>query len=508
MEELLKSSVIKALVFSAHAKFGSQPIYMFPKEVSEEELKEFKSQNAFKLTLRDYTQISIKNLSLFISDREVSLNDDLQEFQYFGILPYPDFQLTSLTFFHFIKTDFIDKPVPCAFSILVDEIDRSFLYNNINQIKPIIIEFSKRFDKEILGINDFKSWQEIEPFIMDFIINLRKIEKEPYTLVATQRKIKVLFVGLDDSGKSSFLLSVDRKYSKLMRLKPTHGVDIKSINILGLNIFIWDLGGQSGFRERYINKAQIYLYEADLLFYFIDVKNKDRFEESFDYLQNVNKKLKDFRQKTPIVFVLSKADPDILDSKEIKENIKLIKSRIIEITSEVEPETFTTSIFDNFNFSILRTFSLGLSKLSPNRELINLNLRYLSIQSGVYFALLLNNDGLDLADFYSNEMFSLPEFKPSQIEGIDVKNVYNIFETSAPQFAILYKIFAKFKTLKQEEAIFKMARLVFLLKRIHISDRLLFILFFMDTEEKKVKINELLPDFIKRIEDLILRYIF
>ena len=293
-----------------------------------------------------------------------------------------------------------------------------------------------------------------------------------------------------------------------MRLKPTHGVDIKSINILGLNIFIWDLGGQSGFRERYINKAQIYLYEADLLFYFIDVKNKDRFEESFDYLQNVNKKLKDFRQKTPIVFVLSKVDPDILDSKEIKENIKLIKSRIIEITSEVEPETFTTSIFDNFNFSILRTFSLGLSKLSPNRELINLNLRYLSIQSGVYFALLLNNDGLDLADFYSNEMFSLPEFKPSQIEGIDVKNVYNIFETSAPQFAILYKIFAKFKTLKQEEAIFKMARLVFLLKRIHISDRLLFILFFMDTEEKKAKINELLPDFIKRIEDLILRYIF
>ena len=96
--------------------------------------------------------------------------------------------------------------------------------------------------------------------------------------------MKILFAGLDDSGKTSFLLSVDRKYSKLIGLKPTTGASIKSIEALGATIFLWDLGGQLTFRKKYINRAEIYLYEADLLFYFIDIRNKIRFDESIEYL--------------------------------------------------------------------------------------------------------------------------------------------------------------------------------------------------------------------------------
>lgn len=82
-----------------------------------------------------------------------------------------------------------------------------------------------------------------------------------------------------------------------------------------------------------------------------------------------------------------------------------------------------------------------------------------------------------------------------------------VFEITAPQFTMLYKIFAKFKALRQEEAVFKIANLIVLLKRIQISDLSLFILFLMDDESKKQKIDALLPDFVNRTEELLVNYI-
>ncbi|GAG79897.1 unnamed protein product, partial [marine sediment metagenome] len=43
-----------------------------------------------------------------------------------------------------------------------------------------------------------------------------------------------------------------------------------------------------------------------------------------------------------------------------------------------------------------------------------------------------------------------------------------VFEVTAPQFAMLFKIFSRFKALKQEEAIFKVADSVILFKKIQV----------------------------------------
>ena len=101
----------------------------------------------------------------------------------------------------------------------------------------------------------------------------------------------------------------------------------------------------------------------------------------------------------------------------------------------------------------------------------------------------------------------LTEFLKSDIKGVKEDNIRNIFEITAPQFTMLYKIFAKFKALKQEEAIFKVSNSIILFKKIQIADIPTFILFLIDDEEKKDKINELLPDFVNRTKDLIMRYI-
>ena len=109
--------------------------------MSEEEYDELLSkEDTFRLTLRHCIQVSIKNLSLLIGDRVYDESDEeVLNLQHFGVLPYPDFNLTSLTFFRFIKPKFSTKPIASSFSILVDENKRSFLYNNVNQIKPLVL---------------------------------------------------------------------------------------------------------------------------------------------------------------------------------------------------------------------------------------------------------------------------------------------------------------------------------------------------------------------------------
>ena len=498
MERLFESSIIKGFIFSAYGELGPQPVYTWPNYYSEKEIKLIKKEEikTLILSLRDVTQISIKNLSLFISDREFSQNDKFQNLRYFAILPYPDFKATSLTYFHYIKNSSFNQPVATAFSILVDEYSRSFLYNNINRIKPIVSEFFTKFDQKL--IENYPPQEEIEAFFIELFNQLNEIEKNPSTQITSHRKLKLIFAGLDDSGKTSFLLSVDRKYSKLIGLKPTTGASIKSIEALGATIFLWDLGGQLKFRRKYIDKAEIYLYEADLIFYFIDIKNESRFDESIEYLLNIKKVLGEFNQNTPIVYILSKGDSDILNTGEIKNNIENVKQKLSEITPQEPPEFYVTSIFQIF--TILRAFSSGISKLSPNRNLINHNLKNFSIKTKTYLTLLLSEDGLVLADFYSPKAKKLTKIPKSE-------ELINVFEVTAPQFAMLFKIFSKFKALQEEEAIFKVSESVILFKRIKVAEENMFILFLVDNEKRKEKINTKLPNFLDQTKELLLRYI-
>jgi GTPase SAR1 family protein len=499
MEELLKSSIVKGFVFSVFGELGPTPIYCFPNYVTEKEFeeltKESKNLDDLILTYRDITQISIKNLSLFISDKIISEEEDLTKIQYFAILPYPDFDTTSLTYFHFVRTKKDDRPIATAFSILVEEKSRSFLYNNINRIKPVVSGFFRNFDKKI--IDSYPQRESTENNFQDLLLELIEIEKNPSTPITTHRKMKILFAGLDNSGKTSFLLSVDRKFSKLIGLKPTAGASIKSIEALGATIFLWDLGGQRKFREKYIDKAEIYLYEADLLFYFIDIKDRIRFGESIEYLQKLKDVMREFNQQTPIVYVLSKGDSDVLNTGEIKENIEFIKNKLSKINGDAPFEVYTTSIFQIY--TILRAFSSGISKLSPNRDLINHNLKNFSLMTETFLTLLLSADGLVLADYYSKEAMNLTKIPKSE--------VMNVFEVSAPQFTVLFKIFAQFKALQKEEAIFKVSDTIIIFKRIQIEDNNMFLLFLVDNENKKENINKELLGFLKYTTDLLLRYI-
>ena len=462
MDKLIESSIIKGMVFCAFDKLGPQPIYMFPQPLEVEELEsmsqEEKERNLLTISLRDYTQIAIKNISLLIGDgavynKEIEI---LKNYQYFGVIPFPDLKLTSLTFFHFFETEISEIPAASAFCILIDEKKRSFLYNNINRLKNIIIDFFTNFDKKLT--KQIPPQKKIESDFRNLVKKIITIEKTPSTPISSQRKMKILFAGLDNSGKTSFLLSIDRKFSKLIGLSPTRGADVSSIEALGATIFIWDLGGQKMYHERYLNKAQIYLFEADLLFYFIDIRDKNRFEESIEYLKKMKIALADLEQNTPIVYILSKGDSDILESEEIKANIKNITSELIKLTPEGTPEIFITSLFQIF--SILRAFSSGIAKLSPNRDLVEHNLGEFSLATNASLILLLSSDGLVLAESFNSKALQITEMQNSE-------ELLNVFEVVAPQFTMLFKIFSNFKATEKDEATFTQENTCVKLRYVH-----------------------------------------
>ncbi len=502
MDDLIETSIVKGLVFCAYDKLGPQPIYTFPKPIKgkdlEPENKEKIGGKGLIMSFTDYMQISIKTLSLLLGDGMLFNKDYalLKRYQYFGVIPFPDFHLTALTFFHFVEVKFDEAPLASAFCILVDENQRGFLYNNINRLKNIVLDFFNEFDKIIT--EEFLPQEQVERYFKSLLKKIITIEKTPSTPITSQRKMKILFAGLDDSGKTSFLLLIDRKFSKLIGLRPTRGADVSSIEALGSTIFLWDLGGQKAYHEKYLSKAQIYLFEADLLFYFIDIRNKARFKESIEYLKNIKKALSQLEQTTPIIYVLSKGDPDIIDSKEIKNNLKVIKNELVKISLDKSPEIYITSVFQIF--TILRAFSSGIAKLSPNRGLIEHNLLTFSSKTDIYLALLLSNDGLVLAEYYTPEAMKITEMRKSD-------ELLNVFEVVAPQFAMLFKIFSKYKAAEKDEAIFKVSNSVILFKKIKVLHYDMFILFLLDNENTKEKINKNIQDFLDRTQDLLIRYI-
>ena len=502
MDTLIESSIIKGMVLCVFDKLGPQPIYMFPQPLEIEELenkkKENKDKNILAISLRDYIQIAIKNISLLIGDGAVYNKDIeiLKNYQYFGIIPFPDLQLTSLTFFHFINTEFTEMPIASAFCILIDEKRRSFLYNNINRLKNIVIDFFSKFDKKMSA--EFQPQNKVESDFKGLLKKIIIIEQTPSTPISSQRKMKILFAGLDNSGKTSFLLSVNRKFSKLIGLSPTRGADVSSIEALGATIFLWDLGGQKQYHEKYLSKAQIYLFEADLLFYFIDIRDEDRFEESIEYLNKIKNALTQLEQDTPIIYVLTKGDADIIESKEIKANIKTVTTKLTELSHDGPAEIYITSLFQIF--TILRAFSSGIAKLSPNRNLVEHNLREFSSVTEASLILLLSSDGLVLAESFTPKALQITEMQNSE-------DLMNVFEVVAPQFTMLFKIFANFKATEKDEATFKVSDSVILFKKIQVLNYSMYVLFLLDEENKKEQIDQNLKEFLKRTQDLLIRYI-
>ena len=88
-------------------------------------------------------------------------------------------------------------------------------------------------------------------------------------------------LGLDCAGKTTILKSVSNENIK--QIKPTEGFNLKTLTIDGVNLSVWDLGGQEKLRQFWSN----YFEKCHCLIYVVDAADEDRVAEAGKELRSL-----------------------------------------------------------------------------------------------------------------------------------------------------------------------------------------------------------------------------
>ena len=172
---------------------------------------------------------------------------------------------------------------------------------------------------------------------------------------------KILFCGLENGGKTSILLMLDKRFSLLPTVKPTIKAKrtFHTNSLLGTSIVRWDLGGQKNYRKIYLGDKSKYFTDMQSIFYVIDIQAPEKFEESLMFLKDITDIITDSHPDNfQLLLLLHKYDPDIKNDNVILKHIEYLQNRTSSIIKDLKFTIFKTSIYDKA--SLLKAFSDGV----------------------------------------------------------------------------------------------------------------------------------------------------
>lgn len=142
----------------------------------------------------------------------------------------------------------------------------------------------------------------------------------------SHREVRVIMLGLDNSGKTTILRRLSDEDP--MNVRPTQGFEMKTITQGDFQLETWDIGGQKSIRPFWRN----YYEGADALIFVIDASDRRRIEEAGVELQQLldEEKLTDI----PLVIFANKQDLlNAMTAAELSEELHLssIRDRVWQI---------------------------------------------------------------------------------------------------------------------------------------------------------------------------------
>ena len=295
--------------------------------------------------------------------------------------------------------------------------------------------------------------------------------------------LKIIFIGLDNSGKTSILYTLEGKFAKVANIKPTIRFTRTDFTILGLPIKIWDLGGQEQYRKEYLSHDKFFR-GTDLLFFIVDIQDTHRFTESVEYFLNI---LEVFEKMDPenyphIEIFLHKSDPYIRDLPDVRKNIITIQELFSELSKTVAITFHETSVYDFESLS--QAYVHGIFQVLPKANVIKEVLTDFMRKTESSAIMLLDENVLLIGEVYSDGTSK------------------NICRVCGPYFANMAEKLHDYNLFTPDTIEVEMDGWLFF-KHIKHLKASFYLVFFTKVHENFKKINDMLPAFTEDLLNLI-----
>ena len=197
--------------------------------------------------------------------------------------------------------------------------------------------------KNDISKEDWANWKQAAELIYD----------APKKVLARTAIKKVLVIGLDNAGKTSVINTLQRDLGldTLLNIRPTKGIFREMVELQSLKLSLWDLSGQKQYREQFtVEEANIIFDEVDIILYVVDIQHSKRFQEVFNYLEEVLNIITKFEEQPSIIVLFHKADPDFINTDVFRENYIGLRS-VIDVQIEkanltAHRDYYITSIYN------------------------------------------------------------------------------------------------------------------------------------------------------------------
>jgi small GTP-binding protein len=169
---------------------------------------------------------------------------------------------------------------------------------------------------------------------------------------------KILIMGLDNSGKTSIVLSLSKDTNLLsyFSLKPTQGLKISNLQEGGSSFSIWDFGGQEQYRNNYLQEIDAHFKGADRFIFVIDVQDEDRYATALGYLETLVKSAKINFNSIEMSIFLHKYDPPLEMHSTFN---KKVDDQLIKPLKKILPPSFKCKIFKTSIYTIFKKTLAG-----------------------------------------------------------------------------------------------------------------------------------------------------
>jgi len=180
---------------------------------------------------------------------------------------------------------------------------------------------------------------------------------------------KIIFAGLDNSGKTSINTVISENTANLGLIKPTYLIQRNNFQFLDYDMIACDMGGQKKYIINYFKEPGKYFGETDACIFVIDAQDTERIVEATNYFKDI---LGQFIKLaiSPYVFVLfHKAERISQGNIEDSNNVSTAQQIITDINAgRFNLEFHLTTIMDVW--SITKAFARVMNCLYPLEDLL------------------------------------------------------------------------------------------------------------------------------------------